>query len=318
MFIAHSNAPTNFLSALCMKRGTHMEVLNLIAKELIVAVRYLLEIEYEVVGNDLENLWLMMISYAALGLSLMDAPEQFLLTSEILQLGCQLVNLYSELRQVNNTIFALCKAVRHMVLPESDVEMMNYSKFISCTTMKYYESYSKSVRMLLCSQEFRLAIYNAIKSIPEGQASGCIRQLKADISESLEWLKVKFSSAAGNELGKLDPSMCSKQGFDLQAELMGRGLSEIYTLIIDSLTVTAGNSNLIGVSVKDLMTIIRPCMSSLVVLQPDSVHEFLSTVTGRTFNRGTGCKIDLPVHSLGFFVLFSFVHVLSKLIPTNN
>uniref|UniRef100_A0A5B7BNV3 Nucleolar 27S pre-rRNA processing Urb2/Npa2 C-terminal domain-containing protein n=1 Tax=Davidia involucrata TaxID=16924 RepID=A0A5B7BNV3_DAVIN len=284
-------------------KGTHVEVLNLIAKELIVAVRYLLEIEYEVVGNDLESLWLMMFSYTALGLSLMDAPDQCLLTSEILHLGCQLVNLYSELRQVNNVIFALCKVVRHMVLPDNDV-VMNYSKFISCKTTEYYESYAKSVGMLLCSQEFRLVIYNAIKSIPEGQASGCIRQLKADISESLEWMKVKFSSAAGNELGKLNRSSCSKLCFDLQAKLMGRGLSEMYTLILDSLTVTAGNSNLIGVSVKDLITIIRPSTSSLVVLQPDSVHEFLSTVTGRTFNKGTECKIDLP--STHWVLLFFF------------
>lgn len=84
-----------------LDKVTHKEVINLIAKELIVAVQCLLEIEYEVVGNDLENLWLMMISHGAFGLIWMDMPEQSFLTLEIIHLGCQLINLYSELRQVS-------------------------------------------------------------------------------------------------------------------------------------------------------------------------------------------------------------------------
>ncbi|KAL6963756.1 hypothetical protein U1Q18_034761 [Sarracenia purpurea var. burkii] len=158
--------------------------------------------------------------------------------------------------------------------------------------------------MVVCSQEFRLAIYNAIASIPEGQVSGCIQQLRTDISESLEWVRVSFSFAAQNEPGKLNPSS-SKRYFDVQAELLGRCLSEIHVLLLDSLTVTAGNSNLISLSVKDLMTVLRISMNSIVAIQPDKGTEFLSTVTGRTLsNSWIGCKDDLL--SIHWVLLFFF------------
>ncbi|PSS21720.1 4-hydroxythreonine-4-phosphate dehydrogenase [Actinidia chinensis var. chinensis] len=279
-----------------------MGMLNSVAKELVLAASHLIEIEYEVVGNDLERLWLMMFKFVALGLSLPDAPGQHSLSSEILHLGCQLVNLYSELRQVDNALFALCKALRRLVLPESWGEMISSTYTSSAPSV--CETYAKSVSTVLCSQEFRLAIHDAVVSIPEGQVSGTIQQLKTEISESLEWVKISFSVTAQNELGKLNPRS-SKMYFDLQAELLGRCLSDMHTLVLDYLTVTAGNSNLIRVSVKDLMTVLRHTMNSLVAVEPDSVHEFLSRVTGRSFNNsGTGCKNDLL--STHWVLLFFF------------
>ena len=103
----------------------------------------------------------------------------------MVDVGCQLINLYSELRQVNNAIFALCKAVRLLVSHDSDYEL-NYSGFMSCMNSVSYEACAKSVEMLLCSQKFKFAIYNAIRFIPEGQASECIPQLTTDISDSLK------------------------------------------------------------------------------------------------------------------------------------
>ncbi|GFY94609.1 hypothetical protein Acr_09g0010550 [Actinidia rufa] len=271
-----------------------MGMLNSVAKELVLAASHLVEIEYEVVGNDLERLWLMMFKFVALGLSLPDAPGRHSLTSEILHLGCQLVNLYSELRQVS--------ALRRLVLPESWGEMI--SSTYTSNAPSVCETYAKSVSTVLCSQEFRLAIHDAVVSIPEGQVSGTIQQLKTEISESLEWVKISFSVTAQNELGKLNPRS-SKMYFDLQAELLGRCLSDMHTLVLDYLTVTAGNSNLIRVSVKDLMTVLRHTMNSLVAVEPDSVHEFLSRVTGRSFNNsGTGCKNDLL--STHWVLLFFF------------
>ncbi|KAF2325726.1 hypothetical protein GH714_034251 [Hevea brasiliensis] len=72
--------------------------------------------------------------------------------------------------------------------------------------------------------------------------------------------------------------------FDLQAELCGRGLSEMYALVLDSLTVTVGNSNLVGRSVKDLITA-SSSMSILAGLQPDRIPEFLSYITGKTSDK---------------------------------
>ncbi|CAK9138331.1 unnamed protein product [Ilex paraguariensis] len=272
--------PSNFVS----NEGTYKEALHLIARELIVVLRCLLEIDYEVFEDDLETLWIMIFSYATHGLSLADGPDESLLTSNTIHLGCQLVNLYSELRQVNNIIFALCNAVRRLALPIRNGE--------TCTPQYPYVAYAESLRTVLCSLELRLSIYNAIRSIPEGQASGFIRQLTSDISESLEWMKGKCSLAAGNEDLKPSVSSYSLPCNNLQAELLGRALSEVYIVILDSMIVTTGNSNLVSVAVKDLMAVIRPSMSSLVALEPDSVTKFLFMVIGRTYNQGTGVKFD--------------------------
>lgn len=79
----------------------HAGMLNLIAKELIVAVGYFLEIEYEVLEDDLVNLWLKVFSFLVPGRYMVDAPDQCSLNSKLLGIGCQLINLYSDLRQVS-------------------------------------------------------------------------------------------------------------------------------------------------------------------------------------------------------------------------
>lgn len=78
----------------------HKEVIVLIVKDLISTFKCLLEIEWEVFGDELESLWLMMISHGASGHLVMDKPEQSLLIPGIIQLGVQVISLYSELRQV--------------------------------------------------------------------------------------------------------------------------------------------------------------------------------------------------------------------------
>lgn len=168
----------------------------------------------------------------------------------------------------------------------------------------YYESCAKSAGVILCSREFRLSVYNAIKCIPEGQVGGFIRQLTADISESLVWIKNNCSTDARIAAGKLDIDNCSLPNFNVRAELLGRGLSDLYTLILDSVTVTTGNSTVTGVSVQDLMAVIRPNMSNLVGLQEDGVYGFLSAVTGRSTDIKDGCRQEYM--STYWIVLFFF------------
>ncbi|KAL5856044.1 hypothetical protein ACOSQ3_005879 [Xanthoceras sorbifolium] len=294
-FASHLPQFSNFDIA----NGTQKEIFTDLAKELLTAVGYFLDIEYEVIGHDLVSLWFMMFSYLGIGLSFVDEPNPCLLTTQILDLGCQLVNLYSELRQVNNTIFALCKAVRLVLSCDGNGDDgTSYTRLLSCMNSLPHEVYVKSVGVLLCSQEFKLSFHNAIKSIPEGQASGCIRQLAVDISESLKWMKGNCAVADGKDVNKLKVRDCCTL-FDLQAEFLGRYLSELYALVLDSLIVTTGNSNLLGHSIKDLMTLICPCISSLLGLQPDSVNEFLFFVTGRTLENGAaGNRNDLLKYGL--------------------
>ncbi|KAI9181831.1 hypothetical protein LWI28_019092 [Acer negundo] len=287
--------------------GLQKEIFTDLAKELFTAVGYFLDIDYEVIGDDLVSLWFMMFSYLSIGLSFVDVPNQCLLTSQILDLGCQLVNLYSELRQVNNSIFALCKAVRLVLSCDGDGDdETSYNRLLSCMNSLPREAYTKSVGLLLCSQEFKLSFHNAIKSIPEGQASGCIRQLAEDISESLKWMKENCAVADGKDINKLKVRDCCTL-FDLQAEFLGRYLSELYALVLDSLIVTTGNSNLLGISIKDLMILICPCISNLLGLKPDSVNEFLFSVTGRTLENGdAGNRNDMLKYGLSTQWVFVF------------
>lgn len=252
-----------------------------LAKELSVAIGYILDIEYEVSGNDLVGLWLMMLSFLMTGLFFMDPQDQSLLTSPILDLGCQLINLYSALRQVSGCIFSLCKAVRLVISSQPSDSKVHST---GCSSSKMNSSNGGSVKfveVMLSSQEFKLAIHQAIKSIPEGQASDCIQQLTADVSESVEWMKNGCAAADEKEYGRLDAENCEVLDFCVQAEFLGTILSEIYMLMLDSLIVTSGNSGTLGLSVKELMTTIQPCISSLAGLKPDGMIEFLSSVSGR-------------------------------------
>lgn len=272
-----------------VKSGISKELMEVVAKELILCLHYLLEIDYEVLGSDLENLWLLMFSYGTLGHTLTHLQDKSVVIPEILHLGCHMINLYSELRQVGTSVFALCKAIRRMVSSVRDIEANNSESWRS-----YHESWTKSLRLIICSPELRLSIHNAVKSIPEGQVSLSIRELTTDLSESLEWMK-------GNSENSCQDGS-SSSCFHLKAEVLGSGLSEVYALVLDSLMVTTGNSSLIGVSLNALMAVIRPSMSILVSQQMDGVYEFLSIVSGRKFSNQARCEDEtLPAHWLFLF-----------------
>ncbi|XP_050363117.1 uncharacterized protein LOC126782016 [Argentina anserina] len=259
---------------------THSDSFTLIANEVLSAVGYLLAIEYDVLENDQVSLWLMMLSYLAIGLSLVDSPDRCLLLSKITDNGCELIMFYSQLRQVNNTIFALCKAIRIISLHNSDGEL-NYTRFV---IPFHGEAYAKSVEMLLCAHDFKIAIHKAMKFIPEGQASQCIRQLTLDVSKSLEWMQVSCLEA--DEKESAECQLSNLHSFNLEAELFGRGLSEVYALLLDSLIVTTGNCNLLGASIKELIRVIFPCMSKLIgQQQKDAVIKFLSSVMVKDYDK---------------------------------
>ncbi|KAL3515027.1 hypothetical protein ACH5RR_021929 [Cinchona calisaya] len=273
--------------------GKQKEVLILMVKEIVVAVHHLVDIEYEVVGDDLENLWGMMLTFSACSQYTVDVPDKHLLSFEILNLGCAVIDLYSELRQVSTSMFALCKAARLLVSPLRDSE--------TCTS-EFYSLCSISLSTLLCSPEFRLSMYKGIKSIPEGQASACIQQLTVDISESLHWLSTRLQLAPGNNLSKPGCSDSGFSWFDLKAELLGRFLSEVYALVLDSMTVTAGNCNAVGGSIKDLMALMCHTPSSQDLLQQDIMDKFFSLLSGRT----SGQVVGVENNSLSCWLLLFF------------
>ena len=76
------------------------ENFGLIAKELVVSIGYFLDIEYNVVGNDLTGIWLMILSYLAISEHHDVKSNDSLFRSKILSIGCQMIMTYSDLRQV--------------------------------------------------------------------------------------------------------------------------------------------------------------------------------------------------------------------------
>lgn len=292
-----------------MDDGRERIMLPLIAREVIATMTNFLEIEYKLVEDDLVNLWLMMFSYMAVYISLEDTEPSPLLASEISRFGCKLINVYSELRQVNVPLFALCKAVR-LLGSAGDAAAAGYSKFNSFPAFSSH-IYLKSMGSWLCSHELQLSISDAIKSIPEGQASGCIQELRTDIIDTLQWIRLP-SLRQDDEKCSIgtDNTFSCFQVLDMQTELLGNFFSEIYTIVLDSLSITATNSILIGNSIKDMMTTIGGSFSDLVRTQSGNVEESIFSVTGRRlYNHGmpeSDCGIWPNLAGVSWVYVFFF------------
>ncbi|MQL78938.1 hypothetical protein Taro_011362 [Colocasia esculenta] len=324
------------------------KMLFLIAKELIVSVGYFVEIEYKIIGDDLTGIWFMMLSYLAVHLSTAGTVQDAFLTNEILRVGCVMVNVYSELRQVGSwlsiylikilklyliqdasatlsfvlylesqklsnhiaevvtlellpfcasrPIFALCEAVR----------LFRFCGEIGCTTFvpfRYLSSdaYVKGVIALLCSQVMKSAVSNAIKSIPEGQASGCVQQLRSDFTESLKWTRERFIKTNGVYNSKLL----------IEDRLFGC-LSEMYSTVLESLTVTASNSISIVNSIDDLMITIRLIFSSFAQNQSDNLHDFFISFTGRKLTEHVMPHSKGSLDTFGIFLVFFRLYVACR------
>ncbi|KAL5705219.1 hypothetical protein ACHQM5_023555 [Ranunculus cassubicifolius] len=286
-----------------------IDVLPSLAKEIIDSLGYFMEIEYEIIENDLVILWLIIFIYSEFDRPVKNTSNKCILTSQMLHLGSQLITIYSELRQVHKPIFALCKAIRLFGSCDKDI---NYSRFMPCKFSISFQTRVQSVTMLICSQDIRLAISHAIESIPEGQLSGCIRQLKVDISESLKWLKVGTDTKESN----VGPCLkcCSMSTLSYQAEFFGKYLSEIYTIILDCSSITSGNCVLVGNSIKDLITVVKPDLCCLIGKQGDSINEFLFSVIGSkdALQKMSECKNTMPIldpSSVWIFLFFFRIYL---------
>ncbi|CAM8925788.1 unnamed protein product [Rhodiola kirilowii] len=242
--------------------------ITLISEELILVVGHLLEIDYKVTGDDLVKLWAMMFSFFSFGST--GKTDSLSLRSRALAFGCQLLNLYCELRQVNSVIVSFCEAMRSLGLH-------NYGDDI--TRSLPCQLYARSVQKLIGSQVFRSTLCNAVKSIPEGQAGGFIHQLAKDMSDSVEWVKASCSAAGREDKKQLAARDINLEYLCLHMEVFGVGLSEVYSLVLDSVSVTAGNSSLVGTSTEEVIDILQPILSALVAQQPTLV-DFLVSFTG--------------------------------------
>ncbi|CAN0910101.1 hypothetical protein LINGRAHAP2_LOCUS26115 [Linum grandiflorum] len=295
---------TNILRFFVQDVDAKERTFNLLAQELLIAVGYLLEIEYEVTNNDLTSLWHMILSYLAVGCECKSAADQESFTFLGVRLGCQILKIYSELRQVTSAISTLCIAIRLVVTHENDAAANQKDHIKFSSSWFPLKTFGKTLGLLLSSQDFRLSMHNAIKGLPEGQASDCVQKLCVEVSESMQWVKDGASVEDHVKGNKASKGSHRTLYFDLREEIFGR-LSEVYTVVLESLSVTAGNCTLVERCLKDLLATISPHMSILVGLQPDSVNEFIHSVTGRYRSKDGTFKCGQSGH----WVILFFLHL---------
>ncbi|KAJ4820381.1 Urb2/Npa2 family protein [Rhynchospora pubera] len=225
------------------------KIVALVSKEIFVAVGNFLEIEYRTLGDQIVDVWLIMFAFMAINFCSEDTRPRSLLIKEILSLGTQIINVFGELRQVANPLFALLQAIK--LHAESHKSLGLTSSFPVGPLHLSSRDFLSSLTTMLCSTSLRLSISNSVRSMPERQAGSFIEELKVDLVGTLKWMADSI----------LD--------FDLKAEILGRILSELYSLLLNSFTVTSSNSTLVGNSVEKLIGEIRPSFSPLLENKPE-------------------------------------------------
>ncbi|KAL9238368.1 hypothetical protein vseg_012798 [Gypsophila vaccaria] len=281
--------------------SAQVEVLHSAAKESAFVIMNFLEIEYEVIGDDLDSTWLTILTFLAMGHSSGGTLELCPLSSVAVDLGCRVVSLYSELRQVNLALLALCKGLRHSASNQVD-DIMKSSEVLPFNFSLHGDKFANSGLLLLGAQRFRLAICNAVKSIPEGQANEYVQTLSSDISDSLEWMKFTCPMTDGHEAEDSN----RHHEYSVKAKILGMVLSELCSLVLDSIPVTTGNSYRTGVSLENLIGVLRPSMTLLIDPEQDGLNTFVLSVLGITSPSDIAkCKNDLQDEA-SLFLLFFF------------
>ncbi|KAI4965455.1 hypothetical protein ZWY2020_054551 [Hordeum vulgare] len=289
-----------WVSAVHLEDANVKKMLPLMFVEIVVAVGHFLEIEYKVMGSDLVKPWSMIFALSAINVSSKDIKPCFLLTSKISSLSSQVIRTFSELRQVAHSICTLCNTVRTFRAVSGPDAVPGPFSVASLSSHKCFES----LATLLSSQTLRDAICTSVNSMPEGQSSRCIEELTVDLTDTLKWMKsrdevVDLESQGGPRL------MSRKSVFHQRAELFGRYLSELYTSVLDSITVTASNTTLVAKSVERLVNTIRPNLSQLVRNESINSSEFISSVVGKNLSNKQ-CANWQKIPSLSWFFAFFF------------
>ncbi|WVZ55893.1 hypothetical protein U9M48_006495 [Paspalum notatum var. saurae] len=279
VLISISEKMYNFwVSAVHLEDVSIKKIIPLMFAEIIAAVGSFLEIEYKVLGDDLVKLWLMIFALSAVNTSSKDIKPCFLLASRILSLSAQVIYTFSELRQVSRSIFRLCDAVRAFRAGGPDAVHSSFS-VASIPSDECLES----LTTLLSSEKLMGAICTSIKSMPQGQSSRCIEELTSDLTETLNWMRGCSTEDDLNKLG--EPSISRRSLFCQKAEFLGRHLSEIYASVLNSITVTASNSVLVGKSVERLVNSFQPNFSHLVRSESKNPSGFISSIMGTCLSK---------------------------------
>lgn len=256
-------------------------------KNIVLALGYLMEIEYRVAEEELLDLWLLLLSFLALDSCGNNKHRNSpILAPEIIQLGCRIICIYGELRQVDRPLFRLFESIRQFIFCSCNRSMERAHRILFPFIVSLPATISLgAVTSLVCSQEFLNVVGVVFASVPEGQVAQSIRLLKVDVMETLGWMKKPTVQDISREPQVTESQNKAKQDTTVQAEVVGKALSELYMLMLDKSNVTVNNCIPVGNALKEMVISVSPCLDTLLDKATDHAEGLweciLSVITGK-------------------------------------
>ncbi|KAG0565292.1 hypothetical protein KC19_8G179700 [Ceratodon purpureus] len=194
--------------------------------EVVFALQHLLELEYRVFEQQLSSIWIFMFKMVA------PAIEVKRTILKALEFCCGLINMYSDLRQVEIPIFYLTDTL-------ADLQ-----------TSSQLDVLSDAVEKIICSKQYLITLGSVMHKLPEGQVANLLKALKSAVAKTLDLLDSQHATSL-SQTSKFQGSM--------------KGVLEVYTCILENANVTSSNSVLAGGAIRELlMKVLAPFMTDLV------------------------------------------------------
>lgn len=218
-------------------------LLMAVIKEVILGIGHILELEYRVLEHNLQDIWMIIFSAAALQFSLAkklrNAMEVHHVTENAVILASRMMEIFGELRQIDHPVFSLCDFMRHFTNSEHLLPISFQVKL-----------QRKALESLFLSPDFLATMAAVMKEVPEGQIASFMRLLSKDMEETLKYVE--------------PPAAHTHKRHQMQQSAI-KVLTEIYICILEHENVTASNSIQVGMLLRALMDgVVSPLLGFLV------------------------------------------------------
>lgn len=218
-----------------------------VLREVIGGIGHILEMEYRVIEHRLMDLWTILLSTVAVpftsvkGLGKSVASQSGIaVAGDAVRLASRIIEIFSELRQIDRPIISLCDFLRQFSKSEGSI-----------VTMFPVKCCRKAIELTLLSPKFMDTIAAAMKKVPEGQVASFVNLLTKDGNDTLQMLMLSGVHTAQGHHQILQPAV--------------KALTEIYICSLEHANVTASNCIQVGMALRDLMnSVIKPLLSLIV------------------------------------------------------
>ncbi|KAI5066257.1 hypothetical protein GOP47_0019153 [Adiantum capillus-veneris] len=202
----------------CLWSEESYHFLMAMVKEVLLGFGHILELECRVFENGLQVIWKTLLSATTVQFT---AAKKCGKESEVqhdielsINLASRVIQIFSELRQVDRPIFCLCSFLRHLADLDQRPSLDKLQR--------------KALTSIFLSPRFLMTLAVIMKEVPEGQTASFIRSLKGDLEETLKFVQL----ARVFSLNECHQSR--------QAAI--KALMEISICVIENANVTASNS----------------------------------------------------------------------------